>query len=203
MPESLVKEPTKFNTERSYERYENKVDAWSSITTVAKNKQGTMLVLSLPDSGKHGDLKGKVMDGCDYKGDTGLENVKAFPKPHIGQDSVSEVVDNIMTFMGATRMSDQTIREYVSNFESSYSLAKSKAGMEELPSLFLMLVLTENANISEHYKKLVLSGVDLDKPTEICESTKKPLLTYCGNNSSPSCSAGAADGPILAPEQQQ
>ena len=66
-----------------------------------------------------------------------------------------------------------------------------------------MLVLTENANISEHDKKLVLSGVDLDKPTEICESTKKPLLKYCGNDSSPSCSAGAADGPILAPEQQQ
>ena len=72
--------------------------------------------------------------------------------------------------------------------------------MAELPSLFLMWVLTENANISEHDKKLVLSGVDLDKPTEIYESTKKALLKYCGNDSSPSCSAGAAAGPILAPE---
>ena len=77
---------------------------------------------------------------------------------------MAEVVDKIRTFIGATRKPDQTVREYVSNFESSYSLAKSKAGMAELPSLFLMWVLTENANISEHDKKLVLSGVDLDKP---------------------------------------
>ena len=76
MLESLVKELPKFNTDRTYERYENEVDAWSSITTVAKGKQGTLLVLSLPDSGKHGDLKGKVMDGCNFRGEDGLENVK-------------------------------------------------------------------------------------------------------------------------------
>ena len=72
--------------------------------------------------------------------------------------------------------------------------------MAELPPLFLMWVLTENANISEQDKKLVLSGVDLYKPTEIYECTKKALLKYCGNDSSPSCSLGAAVGPILAPE---
>ena len=160
MPDSLVKEPPRFNTDRSYERYGTEVDAWSSITTVAEAKQGTLLVLSLPDSGKYGDLKGKVMDGCKYQGENGLKNVKEFLKLHLGQDSVSEVVEKIRTF----RKPDQTVREYVSNFESSYSLAKSKAGMAELPSLFLMWVLTENANISEHDKKLVLSGVYLDKP---------------------------------------
>ena len=129
MPDSLVKEPPKFNTDRSYERYETEVDAWSSITTVAKAKQGTMLVLSLPDSGKYGDLKGKVMDWCKFRGENGLQNVKEFLKLHIEQDSVSEVVDKIKTFMGVTRKPDQTVWEYVSNFESSYSLAKSKAGM--------------------------------------------------------------------------
>ena len=39
-----------------------------------------------------------------------------------------------------------------------------------------------------------------DKPIEIYESTKKALLKYCGNDSSPSCSTGAAAGPILALE---
>ena len=115
MPDSLVKEPPRFNTDRSYERYENEVAAWSSITTVANDKQGTLLVLSLPDSGKHGDLKGKVMDGCDYRGENGLKNVKEFLKLHIGQVSVSKVVDKIKTFMGVTKKPDQTVREYVSN----------------------------------------------------------------------------------------
>ena len=113
MPDSLVKEAPKFNTDRSYERYETEVDAWSSITTVAKTKQGTLLVLSLPDFGKHGDLKGKVMDGCNYKGPNGLKNVKAFLKLQISHDSVSEVLDKIRTFMGATRKPDQTVREHV------------------------------------------------------------------------------------------
>ena len=85
-------------------------------------------------------------------------------------------------------------------YESLHSFAKSKAKMAELPPLFLMWVLTENANISEHDKKLVMSGVDLDKPTEIYESTKKALLKYCGNDSSPLGSGGAAAGQILAPE---
>ena len=63
MPDSLVKEPPKFNTERSYERFETEIDAWSTITTVTPAKQGTLLMLSLPETGKYGDLKGKVMDG--------------------------------------------------------------------------------------------------------------------------------------------
>ena len=77
----------------------------SSITTIAKTKQGTLLVLSLPDFGKHGDLKGKVMDGCNYKGPNGLKNVKEFPKLQISHDSVSEVLDKIRTFRPSENMS--------------------------------------------------------------------------------------------------
>ena len=176
------------------------MDAWSSITTVAESKQGTLLVLSLPESGKHGDLKGKVIDECAYGGVDSLKNVKAFLKLHTGQNSVSEVVDKIKTFMNATRKPDQTIQKYVSNFDSSYSLAKTKANMAELPPVFLMWVLIKNANISEHDKKLVLSGVDLYKADKMYEDTKKALLKYCGNDSSSSCLVGAAVGPNLDPE---
>ena len=114
MPDSLVKEPPKFNTDRSYERFETEIDAWSTITTVAPAKQGTLLMLSLPDNDrKFGDLKGKVMDGCDYKGTNGLKNVKDFLKLHIGQDDITDVVDKINTFMRTKRKGDQTVREYV------------------------------------------------------------------------------------------
>ena len=65
--------------------------------------------------------------------------------------------------MNTTRIPDQTVGEYVSNFDSLYSLAKSKAKMAELPPRFLMRVLIKNASISEHDKKLVLYGVNLDK----------------------------------------
>ena len=55
------------------------------------------------------------MDGCDYRGENGLKNVKEFLKLHIGQVSVSKVVDKIKTFVGVTKKPDQTVREYVSN----------------------------------------------------------------------------------------
>ena len=89
------------------------------------------------------------------------------------------VVDKINTFMRTKRKGDQTVREYVSNFESSYNIAKAKAALPELPPLFLMWALTENASISEHDRKLVLSGVDLDKPEDIYKDSKKALLKYC------------------------
>ena len=154
------------------------MDAWSNITTVPKNKVGTLLVLSLPESGKYGDLKGKVMDRCTYRGADGLQNVKIFLKSNIGQDSVSEVINKIKALMNTTRKPDQTVLENISNFDSSYSLAKSKANMAELPPVFLMWVLIENASILEHDKKLVLSGVNLEKSNEIYEATKKALLKY-------------------------
>ena len=92
MPDSVAKEPPRFNTDRSYERFETEIDAWATITTVAPAKQGTLLMLSLPDNDrKFGDLKGKVMDGCDYKGAGGLKNVKDFLKLHIGQDDITDV----------------------------------------------------------------------------------------------------------------
>ena len=69
---------------RSGPTREKEVDTWSSITTVAKDKQGTMLVLSLPDSRKHWDLEGKVMDGCIFRGEDVLKNVEGFLKLHIG-----------------------------------------------------------------------------------------------------------------------
>ena len=51
MQDFLVIEPPRLETDKSYEQYENEVDAWSRITTIAKAKQGSLLMLSLPDSG--------------------------------------------------------------------------------------------------------------------------------------------------------
>ena len=48
--------------------------------------------------------------------------------------------------------------------------------MAELPPMFLMWVLIENANISEHDKKLVLSGVNLDKSDEIYMKPQRKLF---------------------------
>ena len=50
-----MKNPPKFNFERSFERYRDEVKCWSEITSIDKAKRGTLLVLSLPEGGKYGE----------------------------------------------------------------------------------------------------------------------------------------------------
>ena len=93
---NVMKHPPKFNVERSFERYKDEVICWSEITSIEKGKRGTLLVLSLPDTGRYGDLRGKCMDGCNHKGDNGLENVLKYLEEHIGQGEVSPEVPQKM-----------------------------------------------------------------------------------------------------------
>ena len=54
---NIMKYPPKFNTERSYERFQDEVLVWEKITSVEAEARGSLLVLSLPDSdSKYGDL---------------------------------------------------------------------------------------------------------------------------------------------------
>ena len=52
--------------------------------------QGILLILSLPDSGQHGELRGRVTDQYDYKGESGLENVKEFLEYCLEDDKYDE-----------------------------------------------------------------------------------------------------------------
>ena len=62
-----MKIPPKFNMERSFERFKADVEAWAEITSVEKEKQGILVTLNLPDTGKYGDLRGKVMETVEAK----------------------------------------------------------------------------------------------------------------------------------------
>ena len=61
---NVMKYPPKFNTKRSYKRFQDEVLVWEKITSVEAEARGSLLVLSLPDSGKYGDLRSKVIDAA-------------------------------------------------------------------------------------------------------------------------------------------
>ena len=195
-----MKIPPKFDMERSFERFKADVEAWAEITRVEKEKQGILVTLNLPDTGKYGDLRGKVMETVEDKirGQDGLNEVLKFLKEHIGQDEVIDVCEKIKAFIHMKREPDQTVKEYVSNFEHAYTIAQTKAKMEKLPGQYLMYALITNANISEHDRKLVLSGLDLSKPKTIYNERKLALLKYCGDAKSAACAEGR--GAMLHPE---
>ena len=138
------------------------------------------------------------VDEAKRKGDGGLKEVLDFLKEHIGEDEVIDVCEKIKNFIHMKREPDQTVREYVSNFEHAYTVAQNKAKMEKLPGQYLMYALIYNVNISDHDRKLVLSGVDLTKPDAIYKDTKTALLKYCGDAKTAACAEGG--GAFLAPE---
>ena len=95
--------------------------------------------------------------------------------------------------------SDQTVHDYVFEFDNAYTVAKSKAKLLEIPGAYPMYVLIKNAKISDHDRKIVLSAVDLKKPEEIYKDTKTSFLKFCGDMTTISCSQEGA-GAMLSLE---
>ena len=191
---NIMKQPPKYNLERPFARFKEEVLAWAKITSIDKKLRGTLVTLNLPETGRYGDLRGKVMDSVMHGGtqeagangevtekDDGLENVLAFLQEHLGGDEVTNICDKIKTFMHLKRVPGQSVREYVSDFEHAYTVAQSKAKLKELPGQYLMFTMIENAGISEQDEKLVLSGVDLNNEATIYKETKAAIIKYCGD----------------------
>ena len=193
-----LKNPPRFNLDRSYERYKKDLKLWASVTSVEKAKQGSLVTLSLPETGKYDDLKGKVMDSVTVARDTGLDNIITFLDKHIVEDEIVNVCGKIKAFMECKRKPDQTVKEFVSNFDHLYHVAQVEAKLSPMPGQYLMYSLITNSNISEHDRKLVLSGINLADPQTIFEETKKALIKYCGDSKNPACTEGG--GAILSPE---
>ena len=57
--------------------------------------------------------------------------------------------------------SDQTVHDYVFEFDNAYTVAKSKAKLLEIPGAYPMYVLIKDAKILDHDRKIVLSAVDI------------------------------------------
>ena len=53
--------PPSLELVKNYERFKQEVLAWKEITDQAKNKQGIVVALSLPENGEH-QKKDKVFD---------------------------------------------------------------------------------------------------------------------------------------------
>ena len=139
------------------------------------------------------------MDAVEYDAADGVTKILEFLQENIGADALTDLCDKIKAFMEVKRRSDQTVRDYVFEFDNAYTVARSKAKLPEIPGAYLMYVLIKNAKISDHDRKIVLSAIDLKKPAEIYKDTKMSLLKFCGEMTTISCSQEGA-GAMLSPE---
>ena len=172
--QSMLKTPPKFNIERSLDRFIREVELWKKVTSVPEESQGVVVTIHLPDDGKYGDLKGRVMQMVEIEGKEGLDKVLKYLKESIGTDTTTDVFEKIQAFMKTTRKSGQTVREFVSAFDTAYHIAQNKAQLQTLPGPFLMYALLANAKVSEHDWKLCMSSIDLGKPMKSMDRQRKP-----------------------------
>ena len=123
-----MKQPPKFNLQKPFSRFKEEVLTWNLITSVEKKLRGSLLTLSLPDEGRYGDLREKVMESVQHAGEedengankeNGLQLVLDFLEKHIGEDEVTDMCDKIRNFMEVKREDSQTVKEYS---EMSYNI---------------------------------------------------------------------------------
>ena len=90
---NVMKYPPKFIIERSYERFQDEVKVWDKITSINTDASGSLLVLSLPDSGKYCDLKGKVMNAVEYDAADGVTKILSFLQENIEADALTDLCE--------------------------------------------------------------------------------------------------------------
>ena len=187
---SMLKTPPKFNVERSLDRYIKEVEIWRKVTSIPKEDQGVVVTLNLPEDGRYGDLKGRVMQMVEIEGVEGLQKVIDYLKENIGHDVVTDTFLKIQEFMEVSRKSGQTVRDFITTFDTAYHVARNKAKLDALPGAYLMYALLRNAKITENDWKLCMSSIDFTKQDQVYEDTKKALMKYCNENTSSMCQEG-------------
>ena len=161
-----MKTPPTFSLKRSYERYRAELTAWTEVTSVKKSSWARIIALNMPDSAEEGDIRGKIFEslGDDLAGETGFEKLLEWLDKHFQQDKDIVMIDRIKQFMKFVKTSDMTITESLAGFDTAYNTAIKK-GLEKLPQPYLMFMIIENAGLSDHETKFILSDVDKSKKT--------------------------------------
>ena len=177
-----IKDPPTFSKNKDYSRWKSQVSAWRDVVItndfVKKATVGQVLALSLPDSAEENDIQGKLHDALGKKIGTegGFDEIIKWLDEHLGRDEVSDTIDKIRDFMEYRRKDGQSVKEYLAGFDAKYQCAKRIAELGALPEPYLMYMVLKNAGVSDQDSKLILSGVDIKKKTELYDQVKASML---------------------------
>ena len=179
--------PPVFKNGGNYELYRKQILAWTELTDLAKNKQGIVVALSLPED--ETNIKEKVFDEIpleDLKTADGLIILLRFLDKLLGKDDLVDSFEKYDDFEKFERKPGQPINEYLSSFEWKYRKIENKS--MKLPPEVLAYRLIKKANISREEKLIILSELNFENKTALYDDAKKALKKYkgiyCEENSS-------------------
>ena len=138
------------------DQYETEVKAWCKVTSIEAEKRAIVLVLAMPDK-KNDILESINSDDLSVAG--GVDILLKHLKDNYGKDELLESLEIYEDFRKFERLSNQSIGEFCSGFESRRKRIENKG--IKFPEEILAFELIRNANISKSERKLVLTGLNL------------------------------------------
>ena len=187
----------KFSSDKPYERYKAEIEAWAEATDAEKKKHGILIALSLPEDDVS-QIRDKVfseMELSKLNSDTGMKELVTYLDTQFAKDDLTETYERYVDFEKCKRGSDQKINDFILEYEKKHNaLAKKKA---TYPDIILAMKLIDNSNLSSVERKLVLSGMDYSKPTELFKQSKESLRKFIGEQSKPSGATANTPAPAI------
>ena len=149
---SNLREPPAFiSTKKTYATYEKDLKRWTTLTTLAPEKQANMVIHYIPDDNP---IKEKIELSCKE----GITNLLKFLAEIYKTDDMGEAYDNYVEFVKLHRKPGVSIKTFISEWENTYQKVKNN-GCELSDMVFAFNVL-DTADLSEMDRKLVLTGVN-------------------------------------------
>ena len=164
-------------SDNSISQYELEVEAWQLITQVAKNKRALTLVLNLPCD----RMRNQVLEAvgtAELGKDEGVATYLKYMKDNYGRYELYESVDRYIEFRNCVRSPGQTLSEFLMVFDQCVTRIEKK-GMK-LPSDVLAFELIHKANVTKDENKLIMTGLDFTKKTEMYGQAKNAIKKLLG-----------------------
>ena len=180
---------------KTYESYKRELKCWAEVTDLPKSKQGSYIILSLPNKCKFGDdLREKALESIDEEdlsATTGLDAVLAFLDKELAKNAVDDIIDKWEEFDNCSKQSLQSMEEFISDFESKYNRVKQTG--TTLPEEILAYMLMKQAGLGHLEKMLILSRVDIEKKDDLFKDVKMNMKNILGKRMQENKKSGNTD----------
>ena len=179
---------------KSYEQYRVELDAWESITDVAKGKQAVTVAFSLPED-HESRIREKVFTELkleDLNKDDGLKTLTTFLDKKLKVDDISDSWSKFNDFDECAREGNQSINEFIVKFDEKYKKIVKKG--ITLPSEIVAFMMLKRSHISKDERLLVLTGMDYSRKDELYEQAQISLKKFKGDQAH----AGASSSESIA-----
>ena len=149
-----IKNPPPLDKSPNFEQWEKSLKYWQAVTDLPKAKQGPAVTLSLSGKALEAAME---LDFEEVSGDTGVQKVVERLRKIYAKDKVEAAYEAFDKFIHFKKKDKMNMVDYITEFESNYSKAKTHGF--ELSDSSQGFFLMNQAGLSDDHKKLVRATI--------------------------------------------